>query len=224
MTTSSYANRLVDDGRTVLAAQGDPRTVGRLAATSIRLLAAGRPVSPAQIAEASGVSVQEVERTLRDIPDIEWTADGLVEGFGLTPHPTPHRFRVGDVDLYAWCAMDTLIFARLLDRPVQIESPDGETGIPLRLETDGSRIIAADPPSTVVSWYVDPTQTGIRASVCQFGHFFASREGAAAWAAKYPKGGVVNLEEALEGAGAIVSELFLMGDETSPSSAGQACS
>ena len=109
--------------------------------------------------------------------------------------------------------MDTLIFAALIERPVQIESPDGATGETLHLQTDGQRVIAADPSSIVVSWFFDPGATGFRASVCQFGHFFASRESAAAWAEQYPQGGVPTLDEAMEAANGLVVEMVGGGDE-----------
>src|SRR5919106_908874 len=208
MTTSSQTGRVVDEVRTLLAAQGDQQTLRRLIPSSIRLLAEGEPVSPARIAEVSGVPLEQAEAALRGVGDIEWTADGRVEGFGLTRRPTPHRMRIGEADLYTWCAMDTLIFAALLERPVQIESPDGATGAPLRLESDGRRVNAADPPSIVVSWFFDPDASGLRASICQFGHFFASRQSAAAWAEKYPHGGVLTLDEAMEASRSLVAELF----------------
>jgi alkylmercury lyase len=213
MTASAQTSRVVEDARTLLAAQGDPETLRRLIPASIRLLAEGEPVSPGQIAKASGVPADQAEAALRGIGDIEWTADGLVEGFGLTRRPTQHRFHVGDAELYTWCAMDTLIFAAFLGRPVQITSPDGTTDEPLRLETDGRHIVAAEPPSIVVSWFVDPASTGFRDATCQFGHFFASQESAAAWAAKYPHGGVLALDEALDAARALVADTFGAEDE-----------
>ena len=208
MTTSTQTSRVVQEVRTLLAAQGEPQTLRRLIPASIHLLAEGEPVSPAQIADAAGVPVDQAEAALLGIEDIEWTADGRVEGFGLTRRPTPHQFRIGDAEMYTWCAMDTLIFAAFVDRPVQIQSPDGATGEPLRLETDGRRIIAADPPSIAVSWFFDPAATGFRASVCQFGHFFASRDSAAEWAAKYPQGGVLTLDEAMDASRSLVAEMF----------------
>ena len=216
MTAETRIDHIVDDARTVLAAQGDADTLGRLIPSSIRLLAEGQPVSPASIAEAAGVPADQAEAALRGVGDIEWTADGRVEGFGLTRRPTQHRFLVGDADLYTWCAMDTLLFAAILDRPVQIESPDGATGAVLRLEIDGGRVIAANPASIVVSWFFDPNATGLRASVCQFGHFFASRESAASWAAKYPQGGVLTLEQAIAAARSLVAETFFGGDGSVP--------
>ncbi|MGH2488492.1 MAG: organomercurial lyase [Candidatus Limnocylindria bacterium] len=101
---------------------------------------------------------------------------------------------------YAWCAMDTLFFSAILDRRVEVESPDGTTGEPVRFEADGRRILAADPPTTVVSWFVNSAAEGVRAAVCNFGHFFASRESAEAWLARYPQGGVLTLAEALDAA------------------------
>lgn len=216
MTAETQTGRIVDDARTVLGAQGDAETLGRLIPSSIRLLAEGEPVSPARIAEAAGVPADQAEAALRGVSDIEWTADGRIDGFGLTRRPTQHRFRVGDTDLYTWCAMDTLLFAAILDRPVQIESPDGATGAVLHLEIDGRHVLAADPPSIVVSWFFDPGATGFRASVCQFGHFFASSESAASWVARYPQGGVLTLEEAIAAARTLVSETFFGGDGSVP--------
>lgn len=208
MTTSTETGRVVEEVRTLLDAQGDPEALRRLIRPTIRLLADGQPVRLAQLAEASGLPVDQVEAALRATGDVDWTADGRVEGFGLTRRPTPHRMRIGEQDLYTWCAMDTLIFAVILDRTVQISSPDAATGEPLRFETDGHRVSAAEPPSMVVSWYVDSEAAGLRAATCQFGHFFASRESAAAWAAQYPQGGVLTLDEAMDAARTMVSDVF----------------
>jgi alkylmercury lyase len=180
----------------------------RLIGPTYRLLAEGRTVSPAEIAKAADLPLDAVETALRDFGDVEWTPDGRIEGLGLTRRETPHRIRIGDTDLFTWCAMDTLIGVAILDRPVRIESPDGATGEPLRIDADGRRILAADPTSIVVSWYVNPTGEGVRAAGCQFGHFFASRESAASWLATYPQGGILSLDEAMETARQFASDLF----------------
>lgn len=201
MTEFEQTTRVVDDIRTFFGTtQTDLEAVRGVVPAAIRLLAEGRPVSPAEIATAASLPRARVETALRDLGDVKWTSDGRVEGMGLTPHPTPHRIRIGDTDRCAWCAMDTLFFAAILDRRVEVESPDGTTGEQLRFEADGRRILAADPPTIAVSWFVDPSAEGVRAAVCQFGHFFASRETAAAWLARYPQGGVLSLDEALDAA------------------------
>jgi alkylmercury lyase len=201
MTELMQPARVVDDIRTFFdATQADPQAIRRVLPAGIRLLAEGRPVSPAEIAAAANLSLARVRTALDDLGDVEWTSDGRVEGMGLTPRETPHRIRIGETAMYAWCAMDTLFFAGILDRRVDIESPDGATGEPLRFVTDGRRILSADPASIVVSWFVDPSAEGVRAAACQYGHFFVSPESAASWLASYPKGGVLSLEDALEAA------------------------
>jgi alkylmercury lyase len=201
MADVEQATRVVDDIRTFFdTTQTDPQAVRGVIPAAIRLLAEGRPVTSAEIAETSGLPVDRVETALRELGDIEWTPDGRIEGMGLTPRETSHRIRIGEVERYAWCAMDTLFFAAFLDRRVEVESPDGTTGELLRFEADGRRILAADPASIVVSWFVNPAAEGVRAAVCQFGHFYASADRAAAWLARYPKGGILSLAEALEAA------------------------
>jgi len=201
MTEMMQPTRVVDDIRTFFdATQADPQAIRAVLPAGIRVLAQGRPVTTTEIADAANVSLPLVETALRDLGDVEWTSDGRVEGMGLTPRETPHRIRIGETAMYAWCAMDTLFFAAILDRQVDIESPDGATGEQLRLITDGRRILSADPPSIVISWFVDPSAEGVRAAACQYGHFFASPESASSWVASYPKGGVLSLVDALEAA------------------------
>ena len=201
MTDMMQPTRVVDDIRTFFdATQADPQAIREVLPAGIRLLVEGRPVSPAEIAAAAKLPLTRVRTALGDLGDVEWTSDGRVEGMGLTPRKTPHRIRIGETAMYAWCAMDTMFFAAILDRRVDIESPDGATGEPLRLITDGRRILSADPPSIVVSWFVDPSAEGVRAAACQYGHFFVSRESASSWLASYPKSGVLSLENALEAA------------------------
>lgn len=208
MAAPTQTDRVLDEGRTLLDAQGHPGVLRHLVGPAYRLLADGRTPSPAEIAEAADLPVDVVETALRDFRDVEWTTDGRVEGLGLTRRETPHRVWVGDVSLSTWCAMDTLIAVAILDRPVRIESPDGTTGEPLRIDADGGAILEAEPPSLVVSWYVDPAGEGVRSAGCQFGHFFASPESAAAWLAKYPQGGILSLDEAMDTARTFASEQF----------------
>jgi alkylmercury lyase len=208
MTAIHQTARILEEGRALLDTQGHPGTLQRLIVPAYRLLAAGQPASPADIAEAAGLPLAEVEIALRDFGDVERTVDGRVEGLGLTRRETPHRVRVGEQQLYTWCAMDSMIAAAVLDQPIRIESPDSTTGQRLVIEAAERRIQAADPPSIVVSWYVDPSGKGVRSAGCQFGQFFASAETAASWLARFPRGGVLSLQEALDTARRFVSETF----------------
>lgn len=201
MTELQQTTRVVDDIRTFFdTTQTDPGAVRGVIPAAIRLLADGGPVSLDELAAAAGLPLARVETALRDLGDVELTPDGRVEGMGLTSRQTPHRVRIGAIDRYAWCAMDTLFFAAILDRRVEVQSPDGTTGEPLRFLADGRQILAAEPPSIVVSWFVKPSADGVRDAVCQFGHFFASRETAEPWLARHPEGGLLSLSEALDAA------------------------
>jgi alkylmercury lyase len=208
MTAIPQTARILDEGRALLDAQGHPGTLQRLIVPAYRLLGAGKPVSPSDIADAAGLPLEDVETALRDFGDVEWTPDGRVEGLGLTRRETPHRVRVGDQQLYTWCAMDSLIAAAVLDQPIRIESPDGITGEPVVIDAAEQRLQATDPPSIVVSWYVDPSGERVRSAGCQFGQFFASAETAASWLERFPRGGVLSLEEAFDTARQFASETF----------------
>jgi hypothetical protein len=41
----------------------------------------------------------------------------------VTYNPTPHRMTIDGVQMWAWCAMDTLIFAHILDKPAASSRP-----------------------------------------------------------------------------------------------------
>jgi alkylmercury lyase len=173
----------------------------RLVQPLIRLLADGRPVALAELADRTGLARERVEDALGGFPDVEWDDDGRIVGMGLTLRPTDHRMRIGEQSLYAWCAMDTLVFAAILGRPVTIESRDPVTGAEVRIEADGRQVRSIKPHSAVVSWWVGPAGEAIRARLCNHGHFFASAESAAGWLAKRRGATLLSVDEAY-GAGA----------------------
>src|SRR5919204_1136416 len=86
MTQLQQSARVVDDIRTFFdTTQSDPAAIRAVLPAAIRLLAEGRAVSPAEIAEAADLPLARVETALRDLGDVEWTPDGRVEGMGLPP-------------------------------------------------------------------------------------------------------------------------------------------
>ena len=95
MTEMMQPTRVVDDIRTFFdATQADPQAIRAVLPAGIRLLAEGRPVSPAEIGAAANLPLARVRTALGDLGDVEWTSDGRVEGMGLTPRETPHRIRI----------------------------------------------------------------------------------------------------------------------------------
>ncbi len=197
------------DGDDVVDSSGaerGPRFISRfdgfgLVPHVVRLLALGRPVEPRQVAEAAGLPVGQVEGFLRAQPGTDWDDDGRIAGFGLTLHPTPHRFVVDDRVLYTWCATDTLMFPAVLGRGAVVESTCPVTSRPIRLEVTPEAVVAVEPPTTVVS-QVHPAEAveDIRGVVCRHGHFFSSPQAASDWAAEHPEGQLLSVNDAFDSA------------------------
>ncbi|WJQ13721.1 organomercurial lyase MerB [Geobacillus stearothermophilus] len=164
----------------------------------LKLLANGKSVSIEEIAKETGKSTEEVETVLAGLPSVERDEQGKVVGYGLTLIPTPHRFEVDGKSLYAWCALDTLMFPRLLGRMVYIESRCPKTGEMINLTVTPDRVLDVKPATTVVSIVIPEKIDSVRTSFCNEVHFFRSKEAASDWLVQHPEGKVVSVEEAFE--------------------------
>jgi alkylmercury lyase len=163
---------------------------------TLELLARGKPASPEEIAAVFGKSPEVVRTALDQFPSAEWDDQGRVVGLGLTLHLTPHRLELEGHTLFAWCALDALLFPVLLGRPASIESPCRGTGEPVRIEVRPAGIEAAEPPSAVVSVVVAQDLASVRSVGCNNTHFFSSPEAASRWFEKYPEATIVPVEDA----------------------------
>jgi alkylmercury lyase len=103
-----------------------------LCRTLIRLLAQGKPVSSEVLAQASGRSQEDVLAVIHGSSNVELDGEGRIVGAGLSLQPTPHRLSVNGRLLYAWCALDALMYPALLDADVQVESLCAVSGAPVR--------------------------------------------------------------------------------------------
>lgn len=161
----------------------------------LRLLAQGRPVSAAHLADATGRPEPEVRQALSRQGDLETDEHGRVVGYGLTLRPTPHAFEVDGRQLYTWCALDTLMFPALLDRTVHVTSSCHTTGAPVRLTVTPTGVTELDPPDAVVSIVTPDAPASVRAAFCHQVHFFASRDAAGPWLAEHPEAVVAAVAE-----------------------------
>lgn len=153
------------------------------------LLAEGRPVTTAEVAERVGRPLAEVAGLLADEPGTDWDEDGRLVGFGLTLRETPFRLVLGERTLYTWCAMDTLFFPVLLSAPATVFSRCAATGVPIRLTVRPEALEIVEPAEAVVSEvYPEGRLMGVRASICAEGHFFASPEAGRSWLEAHPRG------------------------------------
>ena len=163
---------------------------------TLDLLARGKPASPEEIAAASAKSPEEVRAALDRFPSAEWDEQGRVVGLGLTLQLTPHRLEVEGRTLFAWCALDALLFPILLERPASIESPCRGTGELVHIEVTSAGIEVVEPTAAVVSIAAARDLANFRRISCNNAHFFSSPEAASRWLEKHPEATILSVEDA----------------------------
>lgn len=174
----------------------------QVAISLYRLMASGRPVSPAQIAAASGSTEPHVEKVLDTWPAVFRDGDDRVVGFwGLTTaEMPPHEIEADGVRLWGWCAWDTLFLPELLGRTVQVRSvcPSSQMTIGLRVAPD--RVESAAPDGVIVSFLKPdgPFDSDVITSFCHFVHFFASSALGEQWVQGHPGTFLLSLPDAFE--------------------------
>ena len=172
-----------------------------LAGALLRLLAQGRPVTPAMLATAAGRDVDDVEAQLTRWPNVERSADTAVVGFsGLTLRPTAHSFEVDGVQLHTWCAWDTLFLPAMLGATARVRSKCPVTGGRVELVVAPRSVEHADPPDLHVS-FPPPATTNtadITGTFCGHVYFLAGPDAARTWRQAHPGGDTLDLAAAFE--------------------------
>lgn len=171
---------------------------GRLFPVLLNLLVRGSAVRPAELAAALGLSLKEINVWLNSSVNVERDSAGNIEGFGLTLRKTPHAFEVDGRRLYAWCALDTLIFPALLGRSALVTSRCAATGAPIRLRVTPDAVEDIDPAGTAVSLVVPERSSDVRTNFCNLVHFFVTLDIAKDWLAAHPGAQVLPVRDAYE--------------------------
>jgi alkylmercury lyase len=167
----------------------------------IRLLVQGRPVAPALLAARLHRDLDEVLEILRAHPELEYDEQGNLVGSGLTLVPTAHQFQVEQRTLFAWCAFDTLTYPVELHLSAQVTSRCPVTGSSIHLTVTPEQVLGLEPAEAQVSLVVDvaaPCRHNVREDICNYGHFFASREAAFLWQAAHQEAVILSVEEAYQ--------------------------
>jgi len=188
---------------------------------TLDLLARGKPASPEEIAATSAKSPEEVQAALDRFPSAEWDEQGRVVGLGLTLQLTPHRLEVEGRTLFAWCALDALLFPALLGRPASIESPCRGTGELVHIEVTSAGIERVEPTAAVVSIVVARDLANFRRVSCNNAHFFSSPEAASRWLEKHPEATVLPAEDAFRLGRLIAEGLSDISRSAEPADAGR---
>ena len=164
----------------------------------VRLLVQGQPVAPELLASRLHRDLDEVRSILRAHPELEYDEQGHLVGSGLTLVPTTHQFQVGQRTLFAWCAFDTLTYPVELRLSAQVTSRCPATGCSIHLTVTPEQVRGLEPVEAQVSLVVDvaaPRRHNVREDVCNYGHFFASREAAILWQAAHHEAVILSVEE-----------------------------
>jgi alkylmercury lyase len=171
--------------------------VGWLWPLLLRRLAHARPVTLAELARDSGRTHAEVRAALGELADTEYDEAGAVVGHGITLRPTPHQFTVDGRLLYTWCALDTLIFPAILNRPAHVASPAPGSGELIHLRVDpGVGVTALTPASAVVTVLLPEQGSGVRSTFCNHVHFYPDLAAAQGWLTDHPGGAVLSVAQA----------------------------
>jgi alkylmercury lyase len=182
----------------------------------LQMLAKGNPVTVEDIALTTGKPLEEVKNILSTLSSVELDEQGRVVGFGLTLIPTAHSFEVEGKQLYAWCALDTLMFPELIGRTVHIESPCYSIGEPIRLTVEPDRVVRLEPSTAVVSIVTPDDMSSVRSSFCNEVHFFSTESAAQDWLNQHPNGKVLPVKEAFK-LGRLMGERYEESDPTNQS-------
>ncbi|UQA91153.1 organomercurial lyase MerB [Streptomyces halobius] len=177
----------------------------------LQLIARGEPVTAQQLAQATGRTTDQVREALAANPDTEYDRHGRITGSGLTLNPTPHRFEVDGIQLYTWCALDTLVFPVVLGRIARVTSPCHATGRPVRLTVAPDRLTSVEPATAVVSLVTPDAPASIRTAFCNQVHFFATPDAASGWLEEHPGATVLPVADAYE-LGRPLTETLLTGN------------
>lgn len=177
----------------------------RLLVHILRLLAHGHPVTRDHaldtVAEV-GIDPAHANALLDAWTETNDTGD--IVGLGLTYNPTSHQMTIDGMRMWAWCAMDTLIFTHVLNKPVTIESTAPGSGQIVRLTASPAGITTVSPADTVVTLrapgrdQIDTsTKTAIWGTFCHHSFFFPHRTHAEQWAAARDDIAILSLDEGL---------------------------
>ncbi|MGC5019339.1 alkylmercury lyase family protein [Micromonospora sp. DT47] len=137
-------------------------------------------------AEAAGLDGAAALRQLSAV-DLLAVDDGarLIAAYPFSPVPTPHEVSLGDVEVFAMCAIDALGMPFMLDTDAVITSADPHTGKPIQV-TIAEGAATYQPPEAVVVYAASRTTGSSVDTCCSTINFFASAENAQTWITAHP--------------------------------------
>ncbi len=149
-----------------------------------RLLAQGKPVSAQALADELGDPVEFMVTALHQMQGTgaELNDKGELMGAALTLTPTNHHFTVDGVQLYAWCALDTMFLPAYIGKTAQVTSTCPITKKTIRTTITPNAVENIQPQEAVLSiMTATGCSAGIQGTFCSQVNFFVSHEVAQEW-------------------------------------------
>lgn len=175
----------------------------RLAVRLTRLVGRGRPVTDDQVADAIdelGIHPDQARKHLDAYAERNTRGEVIGVAPGLTLRQTPHRFTTDTAQMYAWCAMDTLIIPAVLGQQARVATTAPTSEQTNRFTATPHGVRDVEPAGVVVSFpglvpgpnptdprrlVIDPAQITsveqIWAAFCQYSFVFGSLPEAREW-------------------------------------------
>lgn len=167
-------------------------------------LAAGKPVSKGQMAEALSWPEAKVVGMFDELPSVylDYDDDGNVSdwgGFGLDGGN--NGFTIRGNEMFAWCAWDALFVPAVVGEPAQVTAVDPEDGAEVSLTVTPAGVENISPEGAVMTFALPGMKAFPRFKEFSFQrtvHFFGSEKSAENWLAKNPGPELISLEEGFE--------------------------
>jgi len=160
------------------------------------LLAEGRPVEPARLAETCGLGIDELDKLLNAVRSRRDERGRLLDLFGMTLEPTQHQLTIDGAIVFACCALWSQVVPKLVGRTVTVESVDpvDESCILLVVSPDG--VDSTDPVDAEATMAI-ATMQGIAGDVgaafCSHVKHFRSHQNAERFARQNAERQVVSI-------------------------------
>lgn len=171
------------------------------------LLAEGKPLAIARLAEETGLEIDRLRETLVSVRS-EFDEQGrLVDLFGMTLQETPHRLEIDSSVVFSCCALWAHVIPKLIDRSVVVRSLDPVSSEIVRLSISPEGVELAKPASAMATMAVANArdiEADVGAAFCSHVNHFVSLENAQTFARESAVRSVVSVDELNE----LASDLY----------------
>ncbi len=162
------------------------------------MLAEGRPLPIDRLAAETGIEVDRLRELLVSVRSRFDEEGRLVDLFGMTLEPTPHRLEIGSKVLFSCCALWAQVIPKLINRSIVVESTDPVTNDLVRLSVSPVGIESLEPVGAAATMAVASAPdiaANVGAAFCRHVNHFASRDSAEAFAAESDNRSVITAEQ-----------------------------